>query len=187
MSDLALNEMLALLDALKSTARDFAAREEKLSGEHRAASAAGLKLADEAAVERTAKLAEAMDGENAAFEDRKNRCRSAFENREGAHHPRPRRHPEKTSGRNRRAAQPFEIQDSGRHAGSRAPTRRRAGPNRRDAGEFQERRRANRRIPRWPGKISAARLRRQRKIPAAAIAGTPMAAARPFAGREQIV
>jgi len=74
-------EMLAMLDALKGAVRDFAAREEKLEGEFRAQSAAAAKLADESAVKRAAKLADAIDRENAAFEERKERGQANYENR----------------------------------------------------------------------------------------------------------
>jgi hypothetical protein len=73
--------MLALLEALKGAVRDFAAREAKLNGDFRAQSAAAAKLADEAAVKRTEKLAESIDRENAAFEEGKVQLQSGFENR----------------------------------------------------------------------------------------------------------
>jgi len=81
-SHLAVNETLALLDKLKGTVRDFAAREEKLNGEfHLAAGAeqnalAARNLAQESAA---AKLeAHAAD----ALETEKNRLQSRFEKRE---------------------------------------------------------------------------------------------------------
>jgi S-DNA-T family DNA segregation ATPase FtsK/SpoIIIE len=80
-SNLGVKEMLALLDALKSAVRDFAAREEKLNGEFRAQSAAATRLSDEAVVKRTEKLAEAVDRENAEFAERKNRRQADYENR----------------------------------------------------------------------------------------------------------
>jgi DNA segregation ATPase FtsK/SpoIIIE, S-DNA-T family len=74
-------EMLALLDALKSAIRDFAAREEKLNGDFIAQSAAAARLSDEAGVKRTETLADAVDRENAAFEERKVRCQTNYANR----------------------------------------------------------------------------------------------------------
>jgi len=80
-SDLAVKEMIALLDALKNTARDFAAREEKLAGEFHAASAAGLRMADDAAVGRTNRLADGIDREDAAFEEVKIQRQNAYDGR----------------------------------------------------------------------------------------------------------
>jgi S-DNA-T family DNA segregation ATPase FtsK/SpoIIIE len=80
-SDWGVKEMRALLDGLKNTVRDCAAREEKLNADFRARSAAGIKLVDEAAVERTERLADSIEKENAAFDDRKNRCQSGYESR----------------------------------------------------------------------------------------------------------
>ena len=75
------NEMLALLDALKNAVRDFVAREEKLNSEFRLQSSGELnafesqKLAQESAAS-----ALEMDAE-AALETGKNRLRSRFEKR----------------------------------------------------------------------------------------------------------
>jgi DNA segregation ATPase FtsK/SpoIIIE-like protein len=73
--------MIALLDALKSAVRDFAAREEKLNGDLRAQSAAAAKLSDDAAVRRAEKLAGGVDAENAAFDARKIQRQLDFDNR----------------------------------------------------------------------------------------------------------
>jgi S-DNA-T family DNA segregation ATPase FtsK/SpoIIIE len=80
-SNLGVKEMLALLDALKGAVRDFAAREEKLNGDFRAQSAAAARLSDEAAVNRTEKLAGGVDRENAAFEAGKIKRQCDFDNR----------------------------------------------------------------------------------------------------------
>jgi hypothetical protein len=74
-------EMLSVLDALKRTVRDFAAREEKLAGEFRAQSAAAAKLADEFEIKRLAKLAHNMERENEEFEERKKQCEADYEYR----------------------------------------------------------------------------------------------------------
>ena len=75
------SEIVALLNALKNVIRDFAARETKLNGDFRAQSAAADKLADEASVKRASKLAEGVDRENAAFEERKQQCQIHYDNR----------------------------------------------------------------------------------------------------------
>ncbi len=74
-------EMLALLDALKSAARDFAAREEKLTGDFRAQSDAAARLLEDAAVSRIEKLGDAVDQEKAAFAERKQRWQAVYERR----------------------------------------------------------------------------------------------------------
>jgi DNA segregation ATPase FtsK/SpoIIIE, S-DNA-T family len=80
-SDLGVRDMCALLDVLKDAVRDCAAREEKLNADFRARSAAEIKLADEASVGLTEKLAGDIEKENVAFSDEKNRRQSACENR----------------------------------------------------------------------------------------------------------
>ncbi len=75
------SEIVALLDTLRNVIRDFAARENRLNTEFRAQSAAATRLADEASLTRTSKLAEAADRENAAFEERKQHCQTHFDNR----------------------------------------------------------------------------------------------------------
>ena len=81
MSNLGVKEMLALLDTLKGTVRDFAAREEKLNGEFHAQSATAARLSDEAVVKRTEKLADAVERETAEHEERKRQQQIAFDNR----------------------------------------------------------------------------------------------------------
>ena len=81
MSNPGVKEMLALLDALKSAVQNFAAREAELNGNFRAQSAAATRLSDEAAVKRTARLADAVDRENAAYEERKNRLPGNYASR----------------------------------------------------------------------------------------------------------
>ena len=75
------SEIVALLNALKNAIRDFAAREKKLNGEFRAQSAAADKLADEAGMKRSSKLAGGVDRENAAFEERKRQLQINYDNR----------------------------------------------------------------------------------------------------------
>ncbi len=75
------SEIVALLNALKNVIRDFAAREKKLNTDFRAQSAAADKLADEADVKRSAKLAGDVDDENAAFEERKRQLQINYDNR----------------------------------------------------------------------------------------------------------
>ena len=75
------SEIIALLNALRNVIRDFAARESKLNSEFRAQSAAADKLADEAGVTRASNLADGVDCENAAFEERKQQCQIRYDNR----------------------------------------------------------------------------------------------------------
>ncbi len=58
MSNLGVNEILALLDRLESAIRTFASREEKLNGEYRSRSSATVKAFDKTAEERASQLAE---------------------------------------------------------------------------------------------------------------------------------
>ena len=75
------SEIIALLNALRNVIRDFAARENRSNSEFHAQSAAAVRLADEASVRRTSKLAEDVDRENAAFEERKQQCQIRYDNR----------------------------------------------------------------------------------------------------------
>ena len=58
MSNLGVNEMLALLDALKGALHDFAAREEKLNGEFHARTSAETKAFETATQQQAARLSE---------------------------------------------------------------------------------------------------------------------------------
>ena len=80
------SEIVALLDTLRNVIRDIAARENRLNSELHAQSAAASRLADEASVRRTTKLAEDVDRENAAFEERKQHCQTHFDNRKARIH-----------------------------------------------------------------------------------------------------
>ncbi len=74
-------EILALLDALKDAARDFAGREERLNSDFYARTSAATKASDEGAVARARKLAEdAMDAD-AQFQKDQERLDIIFENR----------------------------------------------------------------------------------------------------------
>src|SRR5581483_528046 len=73
--------MLVLLDALKDVVRDFAAREEKLSGDYQLRTAAAIKLSDDAVAAHTKKLADTLEAENIARESGKNNLQFRFENR----------------------------------------------------------------------------------------------------------
>jgi S-DNA-T family DNA segregation ATPase FtsK/SpoIIIE len=75
------SEIVALLNTLRNVIRDYAARESKLNSDFRAQSAAADKLADEAAVTRSSNLAESVDRENAAFEERKRKSQIHCDNR----------------------------------------------------------------------------------------------------------
>jgi len=72
-NDLGIKETIALLDALKDVVREFATREEKLETDFQARMAAATRLSDEAALQRTARLAESVDNEKVAYENRKSR------------------------------------------------------------------------------------------------------------------
>src|SRR5438874_2418665 len=73
--------MSALLDALKDAVRDFAACEEKLTSDYGARTNAAAKLADDATAERTNKLADAVENENADYTAKKSRLESSLEAR----------------------------------------------------------------------------------------------------------
>ena len=81
MSNLGVNEMLALLDALKSAFQDFAAREEELNGEFRARSAAETKAFEAATQEQALRLSERFAGAETGLEAEKKNCRARFEKR----------------------------------------------------------------------------------------------------------
>jgi len=74
-------ETLALLDALKDAVREFAAREEKWRTDSRIRTAAGVKLAEEAAADRTNRLADGVDRENAAYAAERSQQDAFNENR----------------------------------------------------------------------------------------------------------
>ena len=81
MSNLGVNEMLALLDRLESAIRTFASREEKLNGEYRSRSSATAKAFEKATEERTSQLAERIAAAEAVFETAKQKLQSKFERR----------------------------------------------------------------------------------------------------------
>ncbi len=81
MSNLGVNEMLALLDRLESAIRTFASREEKLDGEYRSRSSAAAKAFEKATEEHTAQLTERIAGTDAVFEAEKQKLQSKFERR----------------------------------------------------------------------------------------------------------
>jgi hypothetical protein len=74
-SHLGLNEMLALLDQLRSVIQDFATREEKLAAEFRTRSSAEVKAFETATRERTSRLSAAIADAEAAFENEKEKWR----------------------------------------------------------------------------------------------------------------
>src|SRR6266705_1543344 len=73
--------MLALLDGLKHSVHDFAAREEKLNSEFRVKSSALVKSLDAASKEQMSKLAEEQAKAEADFLAQKAQCQSRFERR----------------------------------------------------------------------------------------------------------
>ena len=81
MSNLGVNEMLALLDRLESAIRTFASREEKLNGEYRSRSSAAAKAFEKATEEHTSQLAERIAAAEAVFETEKQKLQSKFERR----------------------------------------------------------------------------------------------------------
>ena len=81
MSNLGVNEMLALLDALKGALHDFAAREEKLNGEFRARTSAEAKAFEASTEEQASRLSERIAGAETGLEAEKKNCRSGFERR----------------------------------------------------------------------------------------------------------
>ncbi|HEY3762754.1 MAG TPA: FtsK/SpoIIIE domain-containing protein [Verrucomicrobiae bacterium] len=74
-------ETLALLDALKDAGRDFAAREEKLNADYYGRTSAVNKAADDAAVDRTRKLAEDACDADTEFGVAQEHLESKFESR----------------------------------------------------------------------------------------------------------
>ena len=81
MSNLGVNEMLALLDALKGALQDFAAREEKLNGEFHARTAAETKAFEAATQAQASQLSEGIAGAETGLEAEKKNCRARFERR----------------------------------------------------------------------------------------------------------
>jgi len=75
------NEMLALLNQLKSVLQDFAAQEEKLGGELRARTGAENKAYEAASRAQDAQSAEILSGAEAAAETERKNLRSRFERR----------------------------------------------------------------------------------------------------------
>ncbi len=75
------SQTLALLEALKNAVRDFAAREERLNADFNARTAAATKLADDAAIERSRKLAENAVDEDTRFAEAKARLEAAADHR----------------------------------------------------------------------------------------------------------
>jgi hypothetical protein len=80
-TNLGVNEMLALLDRLESAIRTFASREEKLNGEYRSRSSATAKAFEKATEEHTSQLAERIAAAEAVFETAKQKLQSKFEKR----------------------------------------------------------------------------------------------------------
>jgi hypothetical protein len=80
-TNLGVNEMLALLDRLESAVRTFTEREEKLTGEFRARSSATEKAFETATEERASQLAERIAGAETAFEADKHKLQSKFDRR----------------------------------------------------------------------------------------------------------
>jgi hypothetical protein len=80
-SNLGVNEMLALLDALKGALQDFAAREEKLNGEFHARTAAETKAFEAATQAQASQLSEGIAGAETGLEAEKKNCRARFERR----------------------------------------------------------------------------------------------------------
>jgi hypothetical protein len=75
------NEMLALLDALKKNVRDFAAREEKLESDFRVQTAAGLRgFASRNQAQEAAAMTQELDVAT-ALKNEKDQCQSRFERR----------------------------------------------------------------------------------------------------------
>lgn len=75
------NEMLALLDALKAAVETFAAREEKLNHDFEIRSAAELDAFESAKLEQQSRHAEALAAAEAALEEERNQCNTRFESR----------------------------------------------------------------------------------------------------------
>ena len=81
MSNLGVNEMLALLDRFQSALRDFAAREEKLNGEFHARTSAETKAFEASTEQQAARLSERIAGAETGLEAEKKNCRARFERR----------------------------------------------------------------------------------------------------------
>ena len=79
--NLGVNEMLALLDALKGAVEDFAAREERLNRDFQTRSAAELNTFEAASQLRQSRLAGELSAAEAAFETEKNARTARFERR----------------------------------------------------------------------------------------------------------
>ena len=116
------NEMLALLDALKKNVRDFAAREEKLESDFRVQTAAELRdFASRNQAQESAAVALELNAAT-ALKNEKDQCQSRFERRKAWINPRPRRRQPARAGPNRRAGC-----RTGKNAPSRACRRRKSG------------------------------------------------------------
>ena len=81
MSNPGVKEMLAVLDALKRAAQDFAERERKLNIDYQAQAATAARLREEAELKRTENLAETVDRERGAYEERKRERQMAYDSR----------------------------------------------------------------------------------------------------------
>jgi len=79
--NLGVNEMLALLDALKGAVEDFATREERLNRDFQTRSAAELNAFEAANLRRQSKLAGELAVAEAAFEAEKQQRQARFERR----------------------------------------------------------------------------------------------------------
>jgi len=79
--NLGVNEMLALLDALKGAVEDFAAREEKLNHDFQTRSAAELNAFESGNLARQSKLADELAVAATAFEEEKKQRNARFERR----------------------------------------------------------------------------------------------------------
>jgi DNA segregation ATPase FtsK/SpoIIIE, S-DNA-T family len=75
------NEMLELLDALKSAIKDFAAREEKLNGVYHVKSSAETEAFDAETRQQTENLAGQIDGAEISYQTAKTNVQSRFERR----------------------------------------------------------------------------------------------------------
>src|SRR5437667_12896456 len=73
--------MLAILERLRETVRDFVAREEKLGAEYRARFASELKSFEAAGKEQAARQTDEVDNAQAAHVDGKEKCQARFEQR----------------------------------------------------------------------------------------------------------
>src|SRR5690348_13036630 len=73
--------MLSLLERLKQTVRDFAAREEKLTQDYRGRVASELRMFEAAAKEQSARQEEELANAQAAHASAKDRWQTRFERR----------------------------------------------------------------------------------------------------------